>query len=78
MEKDMKSMTDDLVLHAHTQKRRILVVDDEIVDREMLGAILENGYEPEFAQDGIEALSKLETSRTMFSLVLLDLIMSNL
>ena len=77
-EKDMKSMKDDQVLRAHTKKRRLLIVDDEIVNQELLGAILENDYELEFAQDGIEALSKLEESKVMFSLVLLDLIMSNL
>ncbi|MBR2256955.1 MAG: EAL domain-containing protein [Blautia sp.] len=71
-------MKDDQVLRAHTKKRRLLIVDDEIVNQELLGAILENDYELEFAQDGIEALSKLEESKVMFSLVLLDLIMSNL
>lgn len=56
-------------------KRLILVVDDEAINREMLGAILEENYELIFAGDGEEALRQCREHRDMLSLVLLDLMM---
>ena len=37
-------------------KRRILVVDDEEINREMLGMILSGDYEVLYAEDGEKAL----------------------
>jgi CheY-like chemotaxis protein len=51
---------------------RLLVVDDEHVNRRLLGGALEKeGYTVEVAVDGRDALAKLATSR--FDLVLLDI-----
>ncbi|MBT3432354.1 MAG: response regulator, partial [Nitrospinaceae bacterium] len=53
--------------------KRILAVDDEAPNREYLSHMLDSlGYEAETAQDGIEALAKLNLG---FDLVLVDLMM---
>lgn len=53
--------------------KRILVVDDEAPNREYLTHMLESlSYEAETAQDGIEAIAKVNLG---FDLVLLDLMM---
>ena len=36
--------------------RRVLVVDDQEINRDILGVILEDYYEVEYAADGAEAL----------------------
>ncbi len=43
------------VLHQN-MKRSVLVVDDEEINREILGAILEEHYDVIYAKDGIEAM----------------------
>ena len=59
-------------------KRRVLVVDDEPVNRELLGMILKDSYDVVFAKDGAEALETLREQRDLISLVLLDLLMPNI
>ena len=59
-------------------KRKILIVDDENINRDILGAILEDGYETLFAADGEEALEKIRENRDTLSLIILDLIMPKL
>ena len=56
-------------------KRQILVVDDEIINREMLGLILEADYDVIEAQSGEEALRVIREQGNAVSLVLLDLLM---
>ncbi len=56
-------------------KRKVLVVDDEEVNRLMLGAILEQKYEVEYAADGLEALRIIEERDDALSAVLLDILM---
>jgi putative two-component system response regulator len=52
---------------------RILVVDDEELNRELLHAMLSSiGYEVDFAEDGFQALSMVKLD---FDLVLLDVMM---
>ena len=58
-----------------SDKRLILVVEDEAVNRALLSAILENDYEVIFAGDGVEALRKASENKAVLSLVILDLIM---
>ncbi|MBO4858084.1 MAG: EAL domain-containing protein [Treponema sp.] len=53
----------------------ILVVDDEAVNRELLGAILEPTFKIIYAKDGEEALAKIEKQGNLISLVLLDILM---
>ena len=59
-------------------KRKILVVDDEEIERRMLKKILENDYEVLLAPDGNEALSIMKEKHETLSLVLLDIMMPNL
>ncbi len=56
-------------------KRKILVVDDEMINREMLGAMLQEKYEVLFARDGAEALEAIRRNADDLSLVLLDILM---
>ena len=56
-------------------KRRILVVDDEEINREMLGMILSDDYEVLYAEDGEKALKICGEQKESLSLVLLDLMM---
>ena len=64
-----------LKFHAANGKRRILVVDDEMINRELLGAVLARDYEVITAANGQEALDKIEENSDDISLVLLDLLM---
>src|SRR5688500_19049175 len=55
------------------QAKRILVVDDDPINRELLMGMLEAlGHECETAADGLEALAKLQLE---IDLVLLDVMM---
>ncbi|MBR6258415.1 MAG: EAL domain-containing protein [Lachnospiraceae bacterium] len=56
-------------------KRRILIVDDEEINREILGNMLNDSYEVSYAENGAEALKMLRESAVGFSLILLDLLM---
>lgn len=56
-------------------KRQILVVDDEMINRELLGNLLKTNYEVLFACDGNEAIEQIEKNKDTLSVVLLDLLM---
>ena len=56
-------------------KRRVLVVDDEEINRDILGNILGDQYEVDFAENGKQAHEMLHDRMTRYSLVLLDLLM---
>ena len=57
------------------QKRRVLVVDDELVNRELLDAILSLNYEVTGVPNGSEAMKALYSAPEPYSLILLDLLM---
>ncbi|MBR6873207.1 MAG: response regulator [Ruminococcus sp.] len=57
---------------------RVLVVDDQEINRDLLGLVLEDRYEVLFAEDGAEALDMIQQNINSLSLVMLDLIMPNL
>ncbi|MBR3038838.1 MAG: response regulator, partial [Clostridia bacterium] len=59
--------------HSANDKRRILVVEDEQINREILGFMLEASYDVCFAETGAEALRILDEDYQTLSLVLLDL-----
>ena len=61
--------------HITNGKRKILVADDEMINREILGAILSNDYDVLLASDGLEAKQIITENREEISLVLLDLMM---
>lgn len=54
---------------------KILVVDDNIMDRKYIKYLLENhlNISPDTAKDGIEALKKVKSSK--FDLVITDVVM---
>ena len=62
-------------LRSLSTKRLVLIVDDEIINREMLGALLSNDYDVLFAENGAQALEIMRDNRDILSLVLLDLLM---
>ena len=55
------------------KKRLILIVEDEIVNRELLKAYLEDEYDILSAETGAEALEAVRLNTDILSLVLLDL-----
>ena len=55
------------------RKRKVLVVDDEIVNRQLLGFILETHYEVLYAENGQVALDIVSRERESISVILLDL-----
>lgn len=56
-------------------KRTVLVVDDEDVNRALLGAIIEQKYNVLYAKNGKEALDQIKQNADGLSLVLLDILM---
>ena len=56
-------------------ERTILIVDDEEINREILGTIIQSEYKVIYAENGKEALEKIHSSSPAISLVLLDLLM---
>ncbi len=56
-------------------KRRVLVVDDELVNREILGNFLSTVYTVDYASNAKIALGMLMDPDVEYSLVLLDLVM---
>ena len=58
--------------------RSVLIVDDEEIQREMLGAMLSDLYEVDYAENGALALDKIKQDKLTLSLVILDLHMPEL
>lgn len=54
-------------------KKNILIVDDEFINREILGAILEENFNLFYAENGQEALDVVKGETTIFSAILLDI-----
>lgn len=62
-------------LRSNRKKRRVLMVDDELINRELLEAILSLNYEVFSASNGKEAMDMLYNAEEPYSLILLDLLM---
>ena len=71
-------MVDDLYNYDPGYRRTVMVVDDEEVNRKMLGSILESEYEVIYAEDGRDALFQIGLHKERLSLILLDLLMPEL
>ena len=56
-------------------KRKVLIVDDELINRELLETILAMNYEVSSVSRGMEALAVLRAEPDAYSLILLDIIM---
>ena len=59
-------------------RRKVLIVDDEFIEREMLGAMLNDLYEIGYAGNGREALDIIGSEKATLSLIILDLHMPEL
>ena len=59
--------------HSSDGKRLVLVADDELINREILGFMLRDTYEILFAETGKQAQACLREQHATLSLVLLDL-----
>ncbi len=65
-----------MIISKHLGKPQlVLIVDDQEINRDVLGMILEDDYEIIYACDGREALEQIEAYRDKLSVVLLDLMM---
>lgn len=62
-----------LKFHSANGKRQILIVEDEPINREMLGMMLSETYEIVYAATGAEALAAVHDNAETLSLLLLDL-----
>ena len=77
--KELTAMPESHVkFHSMNGKRRVLIVDDEMINREMLGNILSDKYETVYAGSGTEAVNIMQEQHEMLSIVLLDLIMPDM
>ena len=56
-------------------RRTILIAEDEMINREILGQMLNDEYEIIYACDGEEAMEKIRENADILSLILLDLLM---
>ena len=56
-------------------KRQVLVADDELINREILGEILKADYDVLYACDGQETMDMIRQYQETLSLVLLDILM---
>lgn len=65
-------------LQERNRMRRILIVEDEFVNRELLKAYLEDKYELLIAETGAEALEAVRKHFDTLSLVMLDLILPDM
>lgn len=61
--------------HSAGGKRLVLIVDDELINRELLRVVLQNDYDLIYAEDGEEALQVMRERKDDLALVLLDLVM---
>ena len=57
------------------QKQKVLVVDDQQINRMLLSKILDSRYTVLQAENGLEAFNVLERERESIQVILLDLVM---
>ena len=58
-----------------SRRHLVLVVEDQEINRDVLGAILEDDYDVIYAENGAEGLETMHREREKLSIVLLDLMM---
>lgn len=61
--------------YTENSKKQVLVVDDESVNRQLLGYIVGNEYDVIYAEDGVDALEKIQLNQETLNMILLDLLM---
>ena len=55
------------------RKRTVLVVEDELINKEILGFLIQDEFEALFAENGAQAMEIIEAGYATLSLILLDL-----
>jgi len=73
--KEENAMKNHGNFHSANGKRLIMIVDDELINRELLAMTLQDEYETVTASDGQQALGMIREKSDMLSLILLDLLM---
>ena len=68
-------MSETVRIEKERIKRLVLIVDDEHINRRLLGKIIEEEYDVIYAEDGEEALDLIRKREKTLSMILLDLIM---
>ncbi len=64
--------------YQRNQYRQVLVVDDDVINRELLGNMISGEYDVIYAEDGLKAVETIRENAELLSLVLLDLMMPGL
>ena len=65
-----------MILSKELDRRHlVLVVEDQEINRDVLGVILEDDYDVIYASNGVEAMEAIYENRNRLSIILLDLIM---
>lgn len=73
--KDGSKVMKNISHYVQQVKRKVLIVEDEQINQQILSFILQNEYDVLLANDGQEALDILNKQHKEISLVLLDLVM---
>ncbi|HBF86682.1 MAG TPA: two-component system response regulator, partial [Clostridiales bacterium] len=68
----MKNIVDE---REKSIRRTVLIVDDEEINREILGFMVGGEYDVIYAENGRVALEIINEKRNVLSLILLDLLM---
>lgn len=63
------------ILRRENMRRKVLVVDDEQINRDILGLIVGQNYDVIYATNGIEAMDAVRENEDFLSLIMLDLLM---
>ena len=56
-------------------RRRVMVIDDELINRKLLGNIVSRDYDVIYAENGKQAMELIKENEKTLSLILLDLLM---
>ncbi len=68
-------MLEKTAVSKNTIRRKVLVVDDESVNRKLLGFIISKEHDVIYAENGAQALEVIRENERLLSLILLDLLM---
>ena len=78
-DKDLNTMNniidDNKIYNGENKTKTILIVDDDVINRKVLGKIFSSDYAVEEAENGRVALTKILCNKNRFCAILLDVIM---
>ncbi len=73
--KGVKNMSEEVKSTINGIRRLVLIVDDEHINRRVLGKIIEKDYDVIYAENGKDAMEQIRKREKTLSMILLDLIM---